>query len=59
VVKPPADVATYYPSLMKGQNPNSEWLTPTSVLDWPLLIEIDIPNRAAPWDRRISGSMSW
>ena len=58
-VKPPAEVTTYYPSLMKGQNPESEWLTPTPVFDWPLLIDIDSPNRFAPWDRRISGIMKW
>jgi len=56
-IKPPAEVATYYPSLMKGQNPNPEWLTPTPVFDWPLLIDIDSPNRFAPWDRRIGGIM--
>jgi hypothetical protein len=56
-VKPPAKVATYYPSLMKGQRPEPEWLTPTPVFDWPLLIDIDTPNRFAPWDRRISGIM--
>jgi len=27
-VKPPAEVATYYPSLMKEQRPEPEWLTP-------------------------------
>jgi hypothetical protein len=54
-VKPPTKVTTYYPSLMKGQNPESEWLTPTPVFDWPPLIDIDSPNRFAPWDRRISG----
>ena len=58
-VKPPAEVTTYYPSLMKGQNPDSEWLTPTPVFDWPLLIDIDNPKRFAPWDRRISGIMKW
>ena len=58
-VKPPGEVTTYYPSLMKGQNPESEWLTPTPVFDWPLLIDIDSPNRFAPWDRRISGIMKW
>jgi hypothetical protein len=56
-VKPPAKVATYYPSLMKGQRPEPEWLTPTPVFDWPLLIDIDTPNRFAPWDRRIGGIM--
>ena len=40
-VKPPGEVTTYYPSLMKGQNPESEWLTPTPVFDWPVLIDID------------------
>jgi hypothetical protein len=54
-VKPPSEVTTYYPSLMKGQTPEAEWLTPTPVFDWPLLIDIDSPNRFAPWDRRISG----
>lgn len=54
-VKVPTEVTTYYPSLMKGQNPESEWLTPTPVFDLPLLIDIDSPNRFAPWDRRISG----
>jgi len=54
-VKPPAKVTTYYPSLLKGQNPEPELLTPTPVFDWPLLIDIDRPNRFAPWDRRISG----
>ena len=57
-VKPPADVTTYYPSLMKGQDPESQWLTPTAVVDWPLLIDIDNPNRFAPWDRRIGGIMN-
>lgn len=56
-VKPPAEVTTYNPTLMKGQNPNSEWLSPTPVLD--LLIDIDSPNRFAPWDRRVSGSVKW
>ena len=58
-VKPPAEVTTYYPSLMKGQIPDSEWLTPTPVFDWPLLIDIDSPKRFAPWDRRISDIMKW
>jgi hypothetical protein len=44
---------------MKGQNPESEWLTPTPVYDWPLLIDIDSPSRFAPWDRRISGIVKW
>jgi hypothetical protein len=56
-VKPPAEATTYYPSLMKGQKPESEWLTPKPVRDWPLLIDIDGPSRFAPWDRRISGIM--
>ena len=58
-VKPPAEVTTYYPSLIKGQHLNSEWLTPIPVFDWPLLIDIDSPNQFAPWDRRISGIMKW
>jgi hypothetical protein len=58
-VKPPAKVATYFPSLMKGQNPEAEWLTPSPVTDWPLLIDIDSSNRFAPWDRRIGGIMKW
>jgi hypothetical protein len=58
-VKPPLKVATYYPSLMKGQNANPEWLTPRPVFDWPLLIDIDSPDRFAPWDRRIGGIMKW
>jgi hypothetical protein len=56
-VKPPAEVATYYPSLMQGQRPEPEWLTPRPVFDWPLLIDVDSHNRFAPWDRRISGIM--
>ena len=56
-VKPPGEVTTYYPSLMQGQRPEPEWLTPTPVFDWPLLIDIDSPNRFAPWDRRIGGIM--
>jgi hypothetical protein len=56
-VKQPVKVATYYPSLMKGQNSNPEWLTPTLVTDWPLLIDIDSRNRFAPWDQRIGGIM--
>jgi hypothetical protein len=51
-VKPPAEA-----SLMKGQRPEPEWLTPKPVSDWPLLIDIDTPNRFAPWDRRIGGIM--
>ncbi len=58
-VKPSATATTYYPSLMKGRNPEPEWLTPTALLDWPVLIDIDRPNRFAPWDRRISGVGSW
>jgi hypothetical protein len=57
-VKPAAKVTTYYPSLMKGQNPEPEWLTPTPVFHWPLMIDIDSPNRFAPWERRISGIMN-
>jgi hypothetical protein len=56
-VKPPAKVTTYYPSLMKGQRPEPEWLTPRPVFDWPLLIDIDTPMRFAPWDRRIGDIM--
>jgi hypothetical protein len=56
-VKPPAKAATFYPSLM--QDPEPEWLTPAPVFDWPLLIDIDSPNRFAPWDRRIGGIMKW
>jgi len=56
-VKAPREVTTYYPSLMQGQRPEPEWLTPTPVFDWPLLIDIDSPNRFAPWDRRIGGIM--
>jgi hypothetical protein len=58
-VKPPAKVTTYYPSLMRGQDPESEWLTPKPVLAWPLLIDIDSRNRFAPWDRRIGGIMKF
>jgi hypothetical protein len=58
VVKPAAKVTTYYPSLMKGQNPEPEWLTPTQVIHWPLMIDIDSPNRFEPWERRISGIMN-
>jgi hypothetical protein len=54
-LKPPAEVTTYYPSLMQGQRPEPEWLTPTPVFNWPLLIDIDRPNRFAPWDGRIGG----
>jgi len=56
-VKPPVKVATYFPSLMKGQHSEAEWLTPHPITDWPLLIDIDTPNRFAPWDRRIGGIM--
>jgi hypothetical protein len=42
---------------MKGQRPEPEWLTPKPVFDWPLLIDIDSPNRFAPWERRIGGIM--
>jgi hypothetical protein len=45
------------PIAYEGANPNPEWLTPTPVFDWPLLIDIDNPNRFAPWDRRIGGIM--
>jgi hypothetical protein len=57
-VRPPAEVTTYYPTLMKGPKPDSEWLTPRPVFDWPLLLDVDSPNRFAPWDRRISGFMN-
>jgi hypothetical protein len=56
-VKPPGKVTTYYPSPMKGSKPEPEWLTANPVFDWPLLIDIDSPNRFAPWGRRISGIM--
>jgi hypothetical protein len=58
-LKPPADVTTYYPSLMRGPTPEPEWLTPRPVFDWPLLIDIDNPNRFVLWDRRISGITNW
>jgi hypothetical protein len=36
----------------EGVKPEPEWLTAKPVFDWPLLIDIDSPNRFAPWDRR-------
>ena len=53
---PPTPKTTFYPELMPGST-SHDMLNPSSILGWPLLIDIDAadPAHFSDWNRRVSG----